>query len=484
MNMGHRVEMRDFPTFEAAAARAKNNEYIYFEGGKFHIASPGLEPIHATPKSAVGESEAEPHPISSPIRGCSKKLAKNLRPGDVIIWRERTARILKVHPYYSNVGNYTNIEAEYLETGGRIEAGLLQDTIVYVVQANVASETAEVLYEASRGEVDQDALTELDLYLENTSELYAQKQAILRNLQKKIDKGQYDHALAPKLWLYWVDEGAKRYAKEFGGKWNEIFNKATREALAAQIATAEYNELLIQQGKGGMNEEATATKLPEKERARLEKKAYTLTQKDYRGKVDGKPAVLVLWHGVTTLFPISSMTDQHLLDYVSARDKDAGASASTSEAKEPAGSFATVPADSAEIKQARKLGVASSPKAVYAMLHKQLHKESQEVLLVIPVDLHGRPLSRPVEVARGQRDRVAVDNADVLRPVISTNAAGYILVHQHPSGKASPSKADRQLTDSLKKATKEALPSVTFIDHVVVGDGEYFSISENKLHKA
>ncbi len=89
---------------------------------------------------------------------------------------------------------------------------------------------------ASSGPVDDDAAHELDLYAENTSELYNQKKSILANIKRKIASGKYDHSLAPKLWMYWVDAAARRYTKEFGSGGSVIFNKATREHLAKELA--------------------------------------------------------------------------------------------------------------------------------------------------------------------------------------------------------------------------------------------------------
>jgi hypothetical protein len=89
------------------------------------------------------------------------------------------------------------------------------------------------------GVVDEHAVTELDLYAENTSELYNQKKSVLANIRRRIASGKYDHALAPKLWMYWVDAAAKRYIKEFdhpGVRIDAVFNKATREALAKELA--------------------------------------------------------------------------------------------------------------------------------------------------------------------------------------------------------------------------------------------------------
>jgi hypothetical protein len=97
---------------------------------------------------------------------------------------------------------------------------------------------------AVSGPADTQTADELDLYAENTSELYNQKKSILANIRRKLKSGKYNHALAPKLWMYWVDAAAKRYTKEFGGPRDNIsviFNKATREHLAHELANRYRN---------------------------------------------------------------------------------------------------------------------------------------------------------------------------------------------------------------------------------------------------
>lgn len=86
---------------------------------------------------------------------------------------------------------------------------------------------------AASGPVDKHMVEELDLYMENESSLYPQKKSILANIQRRLKSGKYDHALAPKLWGYWVTSGAKKYGQEFPGA---KFNKATRDALAQEFA--------------------------------------------------------------------------------------------------------------------------------------------------------------------------------------------------------------------------------------------------------
>ena len=60
-----------------------------------------------------------------------------------------------------------------------------------------------------------------------------------------------------------------------------------------------------------------------------------------------------------------------------------------------------------------------------------------------------------------------------MREAITAGATSIILVHNHPSGHANPSKADDNLTRRVAEAGK--LMSITLQDHVIVGGGTFFS---------
>ena len=96
---------------------------------------------------------------------------------------------------------------------------------------------------------DGDPATELDLYADNTSELYPKRMAIIANLKRKIAAGRYKASAAPKLWAYWYTDAAKRYAREFGGEWSTMFPKAVRDRLARERAKDEYER--IRRGEHG-----------------------------------------------------------------------------------------------------------------------------------------------------------------------------------------------------------------------------------------
>lgn len=77
---------------------------------------------------------------------------------------------------------------------------------------------------------------ELQLYIDNDRDLYRQREAIEKNLLRKAAKGRYDKQKAPKLWQYMVDEGARKYCKEFGCQVRTTFPKKMRVELSKQYA--------------------------------------------------------------------------------------------------------------------------------------------------------------------------------------------------------------------------------------------------------
>lgn len=93
------------------------------------------------------------------------------------------------------------------------------------------------------GPVDEAAAEALELWIDNTANLSpggpsGKGRAIVINLMRKVRKGKYDPALAPKIWMYLVDDGAKDYVKHDDERrpWHVKFNMATRKALAERYA--------------------------------------------------------------------------------------------------------------------------------------------------------------------------------------------------------------------------------------------------------
>lgn len=99
---------------------------------------------------------------------------------------------------------------------------------------------------------DPDMAYELELFMENDGQLYRQQFIpIIKNIQRKIKSGKYDHNQAPKLWMYYVENGLKKYAKELGSgmAWNQYLSVKDRKVLAMKLADINYDEIMLQGGE-------------------------------------------------------------------------------------------------------------------------------------------------------------------------------------------------------------------------------------------
>ena len=83
------------------------------------------------------------------------------------------------------------------------------------------------------------------------------------------------------------------------------------------------------------------------------------------------------------------------------------------------------------------------------------------------------------EMFRGTIDGASVHPREIVKQALTHNAAAVILAHNHPSGVAEPSQADKSLTRRLKEAL--SLVDIRVLDHFVVAGGEAVSFAERGL---
>jgi DNA repair protein RadC len=112
---------------------------------------------------------------------------------------------------------------------------------------------------------------------------------------------------------------------------------------------------------------------------------------------------------------------------------------------------------------------------VFRILGPRLAGLQQEVFIVIGLDIRNGMLDI-VEVGRGTVHGVEVHPREVFRPLIRMAAAGAVVVHNHPSGDPTPSAEDLELTQRLRSVGE--ILGIPIVDHVVIGDRRFTSISE------
>jgi len=128
--------------------------------------------------------------------------------------------------------------------------------------------------------------------------------------------------------------------------------------------------------------------------------------------------------------------------------------------------------------QLRGCEVLSSPRAVRDFLRVKLGTLQHEVFAVLMLDAQNRVIEY-VELFRGSVSQTSVYPREVVKESLARNAAALILVHNHPSGVAEPSRADEFLTQTLKAAL--SLVDVRVLDHMVVAGTDVVSFAERGL---
>jgi DNA repair protein RadC len=118
--------------------------------------------------------------------------------------------------------------------------------------------------------------------------------------------------------------------------------------------------------------------------------------------------------------------------------------------------------------------VLTDPASAGRYFAQRLRGRGHEVFAALFLDTRHRALAFE-ELFQGTVDGAEVHPREVVRRALSHNAAAVIVGHNHPSGDAEPSAADRAVTARLKQAL--ALVEVRLLDHFVVGDGPSVSLA-------
>ncbi|AKH20913.1 RadC family protein [Sedimenticola thiotaurini] len=125
--------------------------------------------------------------------------------------------------------------------------------------------------------------------------------------------------------------------------------------------------------------------------------------------------------------------------------------------------------------QLHRSDVLTSPQQTRDYLRARLAGYPYEVFACLFLDNRHRVIEYE-ELFRGTIDGASVHPREVVRRSLSHNAAALILAHNHPSGVAEPSQADRAITRRLKAALE--LVDIRLLDHLIVGSGEISSLAE------
>ena len=113
---------------------------------------------------------------------------------------------------------------------------------------------------------------------------------------------------------------------------------------------------------------------------------------------------------------------------------------------------------------------------IYNLMHPVLQDLDVEEFWLKLMNQNYR-LIKKVRISHGGISEVSVDVRIIIREAVLSNATILAICHNHPSGSLKPSKADDQLTLTIKRACD--VMRLHLLDHVIVTDGQYFSYHES-----
>jgi len=119
--------------------------------------------------------------------------------------------------------------------------------------------------------------------------------------------------------------------------------------------------------------------------------------------------------------------------------------------------------------------VMANPQVTRHYLQSVLAHQEREIFMALFLDNQHRVLQAQ-KIFMGSINSVEVHPREIVREALKLNAAAVILAHNHPSGMAEPSRADRNITHKISAAC--TLLNIRLLDHLVIGHGEYVSFAE------
>ncbi|MDD3138080.1 MAG: JAB domain-containing protein [Lachnospiraceae bacterium] len=130
----------------------------------------------------------------------------------------------------------------------------------------------------------------------------------------------------------------------------------------------------------------------------------------------------------------------------------------------------------------------NSPKAAIKLMADILKDYDREVVAVINLRPDLKPINMNI-VSMGALDQSLIHPRELMKSTILSNASSLMIVHNHTTGRVSPSKEDIKVTDRMNQVC--TLLGVSLVDHIIVGPGDsYFSFHEkgelplSKIHLA
>ena len=129
------------------------------------------------------------------------------------------------------------------------------------------------------------------------------------------------------------------------------------------------------------------------------------------------------------------------------------------------------------LEKVKRSPVFSEPQTVFDYLIHSMRGRKKEYFKVMYLN-SSNILIKEEDLFIGTFNSSVVSPREIIKSAIDYNAAGLILVHNHPSGNPNPSEEDKKTTRQMKQLTDYM--GILLLDHVIIGEDKYYSFAEER----
>jgi DNA repair protein RadC len=118
-----------------------------------------------------------------------------------------------------------------------------------------------------------------------------------------------------------------------------------------------------------------------------------------------------------------------------------------------------------------------SPYDVYELLIDELVDLEQEHFIVLYLNIKSEIIKKET-LYIGTINQMVIHPRDIYKKAVIYAASAMIFIHNHPTGDATPSKADIRATKTMFETSE--IMGIDIIDHIILGRHELYSMKSNK----
>ena len=120
----------------------------------------------------------------------------------------------------------------------------------------------------------------------------------------------------------------------------------------------------------------------------------------------------------------------------------------------------------------------NQPETIAEYYMERLRHEEQELLICMMLDTKNHLLGEEM-VFKGTVNSSLANPREIFLTAVSYHVVGILLVHNHPSGDPTPSRADMDFTERVRRAGD--ILGIPLIDHIIIGDHRFLSFRQRGI---